>query len=399
MTAFRTVSLKYWRSSSRLAVDEAMEFCKARSSHTMSVDAKEAGRGYKMYCMTDQGYLIGFQLTFRKRGIERLQTNRQLGIAKKEELSPTQRVVLQLMKSLPAPSTAVMDNFFCDIKIGKQLKRLSHGMMGIAKGGSGFSEELLKIRSLVSKKNNWDLLRHTTIDDEVMCTAFQDNNTVQFMSTVHEPKDFDKKTYKNSKRRHGVPPDVVQDEDLPFPGPICEYNQDMGWVDSNAQLRASYYPDVKDRRAWWRLFLFLLTASVVNTYILYRKLNPDSKLTHFEFQEEIAKCLLQHPIPARIRSAKLKITPSTPQDLTALWEDSELKESGHRLVRRPKRTHCHYCKEEGVVRSSIPQKRKALAEMDPNVERPKTGPKRIRSRAPQTSWQCEKCGEAICMTR
>ena len=100
-----------------------------------------------------------------------------------------------------------------------------------------------------SKKSNID-------DGDILCMAWVDLNTVQFMTTVHTNEDLKTSFYKNSRRRHGIPANsrvIVDDEEekLPFPMPIVEYNQHMGGSDGNAQHRAYYSPQRSDRRYWW----------------------------------------------------------------------------------------------------------------------------------------------------
>ena len=55
-----------------------------------------------------------------------------------------------------------------------------------------------------------------------------------------------------------------------MPAPIFTYNQYMGGVDLNDQLR-SYYPSGRSGTKWWRyLFWFIFDVSIINALILER---------------------------------------------------------------------------------------------------------------------------------
>ena len=89
------------------------------------------------------------------------------------------------------------------------------------------------------------------------------------MNTIHEFKDFDLKFFKNFKSRFDIFVAIVKKQDfeksnLSFFDFIKQYNNDINWIDSKVQLRAIYYSDIKDRKAWWKLFLFILIVSSIN---------------------------------------------------------------------------------------------------------------------------------------
>ena len=57
---------------------------------------------------------------------------------------------------------------------------------------------------MLTKKNNWGMKACSTVND-VLCLAWQDNNTVQLMTTIHTPnkmKDYD---IVSKTKRHGIP--------------------------------------------------------------------------------------------------------------------------------------------------------------------------------------------------
>jgi hypothetical protein len=66
------------------------------------------------------------------------------------------------------------------------------------------------------------------IDDrDVLCMAWVNLNTVQYMTTMHTIDEMQMLIFKDAKRLNRVPKSVVSDEKIPFPTPIVEYNHYM----------------------------------------------------------------------------------------------------------------------------------------------------------------------------
>lgn len=107
-------------------------------------------------------------------------------------------------------------------------------MCGTCKAGSGFPPRLLKLRSTTSKQKDWGFKALTTVDDQVLACAWVDNNVVQFMTTVHSPKQFNEWHTKSITRRRNLPQEILCMGYLQIPRPIHAYNTHMGGVDSNA---------------------------------------------------------------------------------------------------------------------------------------------------------------------
>jgi len=126
------------------------------------------------------------------------------------------------------------------------------------------------------------------------------------------------------RSRHHIPEDFVQldsenNQFLPFPRAVVDYNLHMGGVDGNAQQREQYSPAKhRCRRYWWSLFLFHLDAAVLNAYILYKLSYPTSKVTRARFRKEVATSLMRNPAgsirkrPYDFSNSNPSIPPSAP---------------------------------------------------------------------------------------
>lgn len=308
-------------------------------------------------------------------------TAKQLGFpASKWKLTPSSLVVIQLCKSLPANLGFVLfvDNFFTNARLFKALRMIGIGACGTAKVGSGYPTELVAIRAAATKKKDWGKMglmtvrsdKKTNIDDgDVFCMAWVDLNTVQYMTTTHTIDEMKTVVYKDAKRRNGIPKSAICDEKIPFPAPIIEYNRHMGGSDGNAQQRSYYSSQCPDSRYWWPLFTFLLDAAVLNSFKLWGRLYPDSKLTHSEFQHQIAEVLMTNGA-TRKHSINLSISEKKPVDKST---SCEWEHTG-------KKSYCRPCREEEVRL----RKRRALEEISENATK--------KRRTPQTRWQCKSCG-------
>ena len=252
----------------------------------------------------------------------------------KWDLSPSSLVVIQLDRSIPSDEglkyVIFLDNFFTNTKLFKALKTIGIVACGTAKSGCGFPVDLLRLRIAATKNKDWgkkalmtvtaNKSKKSNIDDgDILCMAWVDLNTLQLLTTVHTIEDLKTSFYKNSRRHHGIPAKsrvFVDDEEekLPFPMPIVEYNQHMGGSDGNAQQRAYYSSQRSDRRYWWSIFIFLLDAAVLNAFKLWRILYPNSTLSYLDFQKEIVNALLFN-LAGALRKRPTDVIVTTNQDV------------------------------------------------------------------------------------
>ncbi len=290
-------------------------------------------------------------------------TVKQLGFSvSKWKLTSSFLMIIQLCKSLSSNLDFVvfMDNFFINARLFKALRLMNIGACGTVKVGSGFSTELVAIRAAVIKQKDWGKQGLMTVksdkiidDGDILCMAWVDLNTVQYMTTFHTIDEMKTIVYKDANRRKGVPKSVICDEKLSFPVSIVEYNRHMGGSDGNAQQRAYYSPHRSDSRYWWSLFIFLLDAVVLNAFKLWGRLYPDSKLTHSEFQHQIVEALLVGGV-TRTRSIKLSVIYPEKEDIdessTCEWEHAD------------KKSYCRPCREKKIKL----RKRSTLEEISQN---------------------------------
>ena len=400
-TDFRKTSLKHCRPGSMISIDEQLVLFKGRSRHTLQITTKSAHKGFKIYSLCQDNYLLSFMFASKSSRISELKTVRQLGFLPKDKLTPSALLVIQLCKELPSSLNYHLfcDNFFTSTKLFKALRSIGIAASGTAKKGSGFPEELLAIRDVTSKGKDWGLQAHMVVDDKVLCMGWVANNGVQYMTTGHSPQDLYEMHYINPHKRYGIPEtslqpivsyfpstlahsipllnqEVQRPLGLPIPAPIKEYNLHMGGSDGNAQQRAIYSYNRRTDRYWWPLFIFILDAAGLNAYKLYSLNSFDSeeiKFTRSEFLRRIALELISNQAGIRPGSSKISINTTI---------DALVPSPIHHYVRLEGRKRCVQCNAE----KKRPSKRKG----EPLAEISVDGRKR-RRRGAQTIWACGGC--------
>ena len=89
--------------------------------------------------------------------------------------------------------------------------------------------------------------------------------------------------------------------------------------------------------------MFLLSAAVYNSYYLYKLIHPDSKLSHKDFQHEVAMKLVQNSAEdERKRESTVQIS----------GEKDASIQPNHHYIKLSKKQYCEACK----VEKSRPQK-------------------------------------------
>ena len=64
-TGFRQASLKYYQLGSIISIDEQLIKFEGRSCHALQITSKQAGKGFKIYSLCQNNYLISFFLPLK----------------------------------------------------------------------------------------------------------------------------------------------------------------------------------------------------------------------------------------------------------------------------------------------------------------------------------------------
>ncbi len=331
-----------------LSIDEQLIKFKGRSKHTIQMNSKAAEQGYKIYSLCcANGYMIDFRFTSGQQKIA------QLGSY--PGFSQSESVVLDLAYSLlkrfpqPRPFYVLhLDNFFTTRALYQELYELGIGANGTAKAGSGIPKELACLGEAMTKQNNHGEWFNYVVDS-VNCIAFCDSASKAMMTTVHDPT-VEEYAYFDAVRRPGAslkhaksiePINNGSKKQLRKLLALDDYNQHMSGSDNHAKLN-SFYSTAQHyhRRNWLPLFYLLLDAAVTNAYILYKLGARTAKLSHAEFQEQIARGLLQAP-GAILRHRRPKLTPKNRNSRAKSVRKSVSK--GHSWTKLDSYRNCQVC--------------------------------------------------------
>jgi hypothetical protein len=382
----RAACLQYWEPSSAVSIDETMIRGFGRSHHTFKMPNKPIKQGYKLFAVADQGYILYWIWASRHKSL--------VEVKKQEDLTMTGSMVLQLVQqALPQRQnnyTIYMDNYFTTIPLFQRLRQLGFGACGTTRPNASKSlfPKALRLLKESKKSQPWNTLYAVpagpdsdTGIDSVLCIAWQDNNTVTALSTVHtvhQPTDWTSRLRKRpaktstSAKIAREPFDDQATKELPIPRLIDEYNFNMGGVDRANQLRASYETHQKALRSWWPIFFWILDVAIINAYCiakLARQRQGLKPITHLEFRKTLYKELFQQ---GQVES----IVRKRDRDLQDLEDSGQLAHGGeHQAIRIQPRKACHWCKIQAA-------RAKARNHPIPNVQK--------------TTFSCKACKVPLC---
>lgn len=168
-------------------------------------------------------------------------------------------------------------------------------------------------------------------------------------SNMHKPSD---KTTVNRKNKAG------KKEVVDCPQSIADYNTYMGGVDHFDQLIACYNLSWKSRRWWMKIWYYLLEASIVNSFILYKDVvklqNCNAKpMTHLSFRSVLANELIAKYNVKKGSGTKSKVN-VTKAKLSTGNANKQFKNVGAHMPMKGKNRRCAHCSTKKTVkRSSI----------------------------------------------
>ena len=114
-----------------------------------------------------------------------------------------------------------------------------------------------------------------------------DNKSVILLSNYFNPKET-----QQIERRVKSSNDKVK---VTCPSVIQEYNQFMGGVDLSDQMKVTYEVDRRSKfRIYLQVFFDFLDITVVNTKIVYNKIESASSLSSLDFRHSITQTMIRN---------------------------------------------------------------------------------------------------------
>lgn len=239
-----------YKPSNHQAVDESMVRFKGRSALKQYAPMKPIKRGFKVWCRADSetGYLCEFQVYEGK--CSQRPPNVTLG----------EHVVLSLCGNLEVNTEVYFDNFFTTTKLMEKLSEKHVLAAGTVRTNrKDIPIEIKEDQKLRRGEYIW------RAKGQLSAYQWRDNRNVTMLSNFHDPCEVvEVSRTLSSGAKVGVA----------CPKVVSEYNKYMGGVDRFDQKRNSYLSDRRSKKWWYRLFYYLMAASVVNAFIQYSHHTP-----------------------------------------------------------------------------------------------------------------------------
>ena len=256
-----------------LTVDEAMVKYNGRLSMKQFMPMKPVKHGIKVWecAEASSSFVCDFQVYTGKR---------QDGVAEK---NLGYRVVCDLTPNFTGKNHHVFcDNFFTRVSLAEDLLNDNIYLCGTTRANcKEFPKELTANNSQVKcLKQGESFFRRR---EDLVATVWKDKRFVHFLSTQSNPTG---EETVNRKQQDGT---IIQVPSVPV---VRSYNQNMGGVDLHDQLRGYYAVGTKARKWWWYLFWFCVDVSIVNVFILEKKVLNHWTRGQLEFRTELAHNLL-----------------------------------------------------------------------------------------------------------
>ena len=302
------------------AIDEAMVPYKGRSSLKQYLPKKPIKRGLKVWMRADSvtGYISQFQVYVGKQT-----TSSEKGLGS--------RVVKDLTRSLTHRYYHVYcDNFFTGPVLFHHLYQEGIYACGTVRSNrTGFPKDLKSYTQKGLHKRGESVTLQSDLLTNLTVSVWQDTKPVSVCATNCQ----------------SVPLHTVQrklrsgdSEVFPCPESITSYNNYMGGVDRNDQLRQYYHVRLKSRKYYKYLFWMIFDVTITNAYLLSQmSLTIDKRATKSvkDFRVCLSKELLEGYCTRKRRGRRPRLSPKK-------FHCDHFPEKGD-----GKQHRCDYCRLQG----------------------------------------------------
>lgn len=259
-----------------VSVDESIIAFKGRTNMMQYMPQKPHKWGIKAWVLAEAktGYIYNWEVYRGATG------NTETGL--------TKNVVMDICKPIYGNRHHVyMDNYFSSPELYESLAQQELGACGTLRVNRIGVPDIIK-RAKMSRGDP----PISAQDGKLQFISWQDKKQVNLISTIHNTQTFEKKVKTkdplNNNEKTVVKPKAVE-----------LYNQFMGGVDLIDQKLLVYLSIHRTVKWWKKILIYLLEASIINTTIIWQKLNPGVRYRADKFRLNIIKGLVgtydRHP--------------------------------------------------------------------------------------------------------
>ena len=244
-----------------------------------------------------------------------------------------------------------LDNLFLNVDVAHALLNIGISVMGTTrKNATGLPEELLRLKDAKQAFLYGGLV--AIVQGKTLCFAWQDNNVVLGLTTafsLHQPRDIvirNRKRPKDSLTNAAIAVPIfggLWNKDLPIPTAIDAYNHGMNAVDVANQLRANFTCHLAfEQRNWRPLAFWLFDVCCVNSFVIWRTLQPEKAHRRRHLHNEFERILIDDLLARGPNHRAQKLTKRRrcawgarhPEDCWQGDVESHRKQKGERSRRR-----------------------------------------------------------------
>lgn len=290
---------KYGGLDENLSIDESMIPYYGKHFAKQYIKGKPIRFGFKNWALcTSNGYLVSFEIYTGKNKAPQ-KTSEEFGLGGSVVLN------LTMLAEIPPNSgyKLFMDNYFTSLKLLNHLSALGYCATGTVRDNRLADCPLKKQHKIMAKQKRG--AHEFSSSEKVIVFQWKDNKVVTAASNFESSEIGTTKRYcRETKSKITVPQPKLFDR----------YNKGMGGVDKLDGMVAVYRTRMRQRKWWWPIFSYLFDVSIVNAWLLFRKIHPTHEASGalLKFRRYLALTLLKS---YGQKSNKGKVTPAPSYDV------------------------------------------------------------------------------------
>ena len=252
------------------SVDESMVPYYGKHHTKQFIRGKPIRFGFKFWAhCSKKGYLHSFEFYTRKTD-DSAQNYDELGVGG--------NVVMRLIEKTRCTEERgckiFFDNFFTSIPLMNLLTEKEICCMGTARENRLQKCPLITKKEISKKPRGF--IQSVVSETNLFVQKWKDNKDVTLVSNFGSDKVSSTQRYDRTIKKY---------KDVPQPINFQTYNKHMGYVDLMDQRISTYRIRMRQRKWWWQIFCYLLSAALNNAFVLMSE--HDSKITFLEFLDSI----------------------------------------------------------------------------------------------------------------
>ena len=302
---------KNWRllrtPSSHVVIDECMIKETGRTSYSTMAPGKSIKEGYKLFAISDEGYVYNYAWYSPVQGLEDRPKTKGLG--------ETSAMVFKLaLDTLSTGTILFMDNYFTTPELAEALMKRGIAVCGTMKlNRRDLPKLLVEMKQVFARDIPYGVLA-AVVQNNVLMVAWQDNNLVLGLTTAYGIREIDDAVFKKRKRPSKTSTNArvvlpafkenekdIWEKEFKVSKLFHYYNKYMGEVDRFNALVAAYSSQRACNRNWMPLFHWHLDGSLVNAFKLCQPMGTNRQEHQHFLEDVVMKLLNEGGDPHRVR--------------------------------------------------------------------------------------------------